>query len=215
MRTRCGMVWAGTVLLALLVFPASSAKAEERGASPAIGETGIFPEPRAFASVEKWVEAIWTVQNRYGFQAELESAQPSYRVGEKAVFRFRTSQDCYLTLLNIGASGKLTMLLPNPYHPNPEQTLVQVGMGWITVPSVEDFEFRIQSPLGRERIKAVCTTRPFRIFENVDVSQEFFQLHKQDTARLRNVRPTRRPLDSKEWSVAQVQVTTKAGAANE
>lgn len=213
LRSGCGTIWAGTLLWALCSAPVWSAQSEGGDATTATGEATIFPEPSAFASVEKWAEAIWIVQNRSGFTAELESAQPSYLVGEKAVFRFRTSRDCYLTLLNIGASGKLIMLLPNPYHPNPEETLVRAGRGWTTFPSAQDFEFTIQPPVGRERIKAVCTTRPLRVFENIDVSREFFQLQKQDRVRMRNVRPTRRPLDPQEWSVAQVQVTTRSAKA--
>lgn len=213
MSSKWRTVWAGLLLMALWACPVGSAQSEKSSAPPATGDTTIFPEPRAFASVEEWVEAIWTVQNRSGFTTELESAEASYQVGEKALFRFRTTQNCYLSLFNIGASGKLTMLLPNPYHPNPEQTLVRAGMGWTTVPSIEDYDIVIRPPVGRERIKAVCTTRPFRVFENIDVSREFFQLNKQDTGRMRNVRPTKRPLNPEEWSVAQIQVTTRASAA--
>jgi hypothetical protein len=42
----------------------------------------------------------------------------TFRLGDEVEIGVEASRDCYLTLLNIGTSGKLTILYPNSLHPD-------------------------------------------------------------------------------------------------
>ena len=82
------------------------------------------------------------------------AAPASYRIGEAIKVGFSADRDCYLTLLNIGTSGKLTVLFPNAMQPD----------NFIAADSVHEipgpdagFEYRLQGPPGREGLKAVAT----------------------------------------------------------
>ncbi|MEQ1848267.1 MAG: hypothetical protein ABL983_22125, partial [Nitrospira sp.] len=73
----------------------------------------ILPAPGPSQSLNQWVEGFWDLRNVKGFKTELIPSQAQYHDGQPASFRFRTTQDCYLTVVNIGASGSWNVLLPN------------------------------------------------------------------------------------------------------
>ncbi len=77
-----------------------------------------------------------------------------YLVGDSIVVRFRTTSDCYLTLLNVGTSGKLTILFPNALHPD---NFVRAGDLHQIPDRGDGFEYRLGGPPGTERLKAIAT----------------------------------------------------------
>lgn len=182
---------------------------ELRSKGPAAAPSSVVPTPAPSQSVGKWVEDLWDQRNSEGFKTEIEPLRSSYRVGETAEFRFRTNQDCYLTVLSIGPSGTMTMLLPNFERPTPNMTLVRADMGWITFPSADDgFQFTINPPLGTERVKAICTKTPTKLFENVDLKKGLLQLSEQDRLKLRDIGVSTKAQRPEDWSTTQTQVIT-------
>lgn len=98
--------------------------------------------------------------NADGHQQALKSA---YRIGDKINVRFRASRSCYLTLLNIGTSGKLTVLFPNGIHPDNHIE----GGTWHEIPGDSyGFEYELQGPPGTEKLKAVATLGPVTLLES-------------------------------------------------
>jgi len=87
------------------------------------------------------------------------SAKSEYRIGEKATFFFQTNRDAYVTLINKGTSGKVTVLYPNPYAPEEQ---VKAGTRY-TVPTPEAaYELPLSGPVGEEMVWAVATLKPIR-----------------------------------------------------
>ncbi len=182
---------------------------ELRNQGPATAAPAILPAPAPSQSVGKWVEDLWDQRNSDGFKTEIEPMRASYRVGEAAEFRFRTNQDCYLTVLSIGPSGTMTMLLPNFERPNPNMTLVRASMGWVSFPTADDgFQFTIGPPLGTERVKTICTKTPTKLFEKVDVKSGLLQVSEKDAFRLRDLGVSKKAMNPGDWSVAHTQVIT-------
>jgi hypothetical protein len=92
-----------------------------------------------------------------------KTKKAAYRIGQKVVVSFRASRDCYLTLLNIGTSGKLTVLYPNSLHPD---NFIQGGRDY-RIPDVDDdFDYELQGPPGVERLKAVATLKKTALLES-------------------------------------------------
>lgn len=175
------------------------------------GQTAApVPAPRSEQTFDDWVEQFWHIDNPdANFTIDLTPDRPAYRVGEKAVFRFRTTRDCYLTLVNIGTSGKWIMLLPNWEQSDINKTLVKAGSERV-IPTADDpFEFEIAEPLGVERIKAICTTKPVPIVQGVDLSNGFFSL-SSEAPRWRDIRPIAKEKAEKtpDWSTANAQINT-------
>ena len=74
----------------------------------------IKPPPAIIASLNPNVEEI----NVEEFKLELKSYSDNYRIGETISFSIKSEQDCYLTVLNKGTTGKATVLFPNAFHPD-------------------------------------------------------------------------------------------------
>ena len=77
-----------------------------------------------------------------------------FKIGDKIRILFRTGRDCYLTLINLGTSGKLTVLFPNFYCVD---NFVIANRTYAIPGEDYPFEYELTGPRGIERIKAVVT----------------------------------------------------------
>ena len=79
------------------------------------------------------------------------------KVGDPVYFHFRSDKDAYLTLLNVGAEGGITILFPNEYM---SFNRVVAGKTY-TIPSPEmGFQLNLGGPAGQELVKAFATEFP-------------------------------------------------------
>lgn len=80
------------------------------------------------------------------------------RLGDVIRFNFKADRDCYLTLINVGTSGKITVLFPNKYRPD---GFIQAGRVYQTETRGEmPFKIRASGPAGSELVKVVATLEP-------------------------------------------------------
>ncbi|MBI5570568.1 MAG: DUF4384 domain-containing protein [Desulfomonile tiedjei] len=86
---------------------------------------------------------LWTDENK-----------SVYRIGDKIRLRFEANKDCYLTLIDIGTSGEVSILFPNKWHPD---NRVEKGKTYSVPASGSGIIFRIRGPEGTEVVKAVAT----------------------------------------------------------
>lgn len=131
----------------------ADAGAAVRENDPAAGIAAISNTDNDFAL------ELWTTAGQAGdAQArdiEIATARrDSYRVGDDITIWFRAARDCHVTLLNLGTSGKLTMLFPNAIH---RDNFVRGG-DLHCVPGPDyGFSYKLAGPAGTERLKAVAT----------------------------------------------------------
>lgn len=79
------------------------------------------------------------------------------KVGDPVYFHFKSQKDAYLTLLNVGADGGITILFPNGYIPH---NRVVAGKTY-TIPTAEmGFVLHLGGPPGQELVKAFATEFP-------------------------------------------------------
>lgn len=78
----------------------------------------------------------------------------AFRLGDKIHVCFKSSRRCYLTLLNIGTSGKLTVLYPNGLH---QDNLIQPNRLYRIPGDEYGFEYVLQGPAGSEKLIAIAT----------------------------------------------------------
>lgn len=64
-----------------------------------------------------------------------------------------TTRDCYLTLLNIGTSGQVKLLLPNQFQ---RANLLRAGVSQRVPETAAPFEFTLSGPPGAEGVMAIC-----------------------------------------------------------
>ena len=83
-------------------------------------------------------------------------------IGDKINICFSSTHDAYLTLLNMGSSGALTILFPNAKHPNNQIKAHKIYQ----IPGNEyGFDYVLNGPAGHEQIKAIATLDDVRLVE--------------------------------------------------
>lgn len=82
-------------------------------------------------------------------------SERNYHIGEKVNLYFKSEKDCYLTLLNYGTSGKLTVLFPNALF---KDNSIKANTIYAIPGRDYPFDYIISGPPGVERIKAIATT---------------------------------------------------------
>ncbi len=86
----------------------------------------------------------------------------TYTFGEKVVFSVKANKDAYLTILDVGTSGKVHIIFPNQHQ---SSNRVLAGQT-VQVPSNSaPFDFRVDGPAGSELIKVIATTGPTPLFD--------------------------------------------------
>ena len=123
-----------------------------------------------------------------------------YRIGDKISVRFQSTRDCYLTLMNIGTSGKLIILFPNALHRDNRISANQV----YEIPGHEyDFEYQLQGPPGIERLKAIATLEKVDLLEVQLASDGSLFLTEAPAAAARDIAVMKRAVDeisSQQWA---------------
>jgi len=99
---------------------------------------------------------------------------------EKVVLTVNPNRDCYIYLLNIGSSGTIDRILPNPYD---ENNFVRAGQEYV-IPSTDEYAFEVGGPPGQEFVKAIATSRkiPFEMInpDDMDNVQDILDLTMKD-----------------------------------
>ncbi len=91
----------------------------------------------------------------------LSTEKKAVEPGEQIFLTFEADQDCHLTLMDMGTSGKIVRIWPNQY--SNEDNFVKAGTPK-RFPGPEDgFAFRIAGPEGVERIIAYATSEKGKI----------------------------------------------------
>jgi hypothetical protein len=86
----------------------------------------------------------------------------TYRIGEPVTISVRPERDAHITVINIGTSGRATVLFPNTIQPDSRVRAGQTislgapGAGYNIVP---------QGPAGVELVQVIATTRPLTLAE--------------------------------------------------
>jgi hypothetical protein len=90
-------------------------------------------------------------------KVELWTDKASYAIGEKMTVNVRVNRDCYLTVIDIGAGNKATVLFPNLYAQN---NAVKAGAAFKIPDPSAGFEFEVAAPTGLELIRAIASKEP-------------------------------------------------------
>lgn len=92
--------------------------------------------------------------------ALLDHGDATYGVGETLRMAVKSNEDAYITVFNIGASGKVVQLFPNSFQPDNRIRAGQV----IEVPSAaSESRIKVTGPVGFELIKIIATSKPVAV----------------------------------------------------
>jgi hypothetical protein len=83
----------------------------------------------------------------------------SFRVGSDVRFEVRVPRDGYLTIVDLGTDGRITVLYPNEDTPNNNVRTGQL----VTLPAGREVFFQAQEPAGRGIVRAFLTQQPMSL----------------------------------------------------
>lgn len=171
--------------LAEKIIPATAPKPV-----PAAAETSMVP-------AEPLKVEVWADKNEHA-------------VGEKMTLRVKVNQDCYLTLIDVGPSGKAVVLFPNHYAPN---NAVKAGVTYVIPDPSAGFEFEVTPPAGVELIRAIASKAPTVDLKDAmePVSEENpFGAVKKDLGMLtRDIHVKAKKAKPGEWSEKVLKLTIR------
>lgn len=159
----------------------------------------IKPESSAFEI------KVWTEKGDYQKGTRDISIVPkskNYRIGDKINLYFRSEKDCYLTLLNYGTTGNMTVLLPNGFS---QDNFIQGGKTYAIPGEEHRFDYILSGPPGIERIKAIGTTTKMNLMDLKFNNDEIF---KTSSAAARDISVVSKKMESagpQEWAVAMCE----------
>ena len=138
----------GGIFAAALLF--SNAHAQNRDLSidqneiATIGETA--EAPAAAIKVSAW----------------LDRESGTYRPGEAVTLQVRTNRPAYITVLDVGTSGKVYVIYPNRYQRENRVNAFEV----VQIPAPDErYRFTVKGPAGREVLKVIATDKPLDAFD--------------------------------------------------
>ncbi|HPE70755.1 MAG TPA: DUF4384 domain-containing protein [Candidatus Competibacter sp.] len=97
--------------------------------------------------------------------AWVDHADNTYAFGEKVVLSVKTNHDAYLTIVDVGTSGRVHILFPNRFQTN---NRIQAGQTFQVPDPRADFDFRVDGPAGTELIKVFASQDPAPLFKEGD-----------------------------------------------
>ena len=122
-----------------------------------------------------------------------------YKIGESVRIQFESGEDCYLTLIDIGTSGRVNIIMPNSMNVDnfvkAGRVLYYPGESW-------NVACIIQGPTGTERIKAFATLDPVNLFDiNLrDLSSLFFGVSDERLeVKVESLKKKLKDLDPDRW----------------
>lgn len=141
-------------------------------------------------------------EEEHGRGKTKKEVSSQYKIGESVRIQFESDEDCYLTLIDLGTSGRVHIIVPNSMNVD---NFVKAGRPLYYPGESWNVACIIQGPTGTERIKAFATLDPINLFDiNLkDLSSLFFTI-SEDRLELKveNVKKKLKELDSSRWCEA-------------
>lgn len=203
-----GKKWAEADTKIIIEAPAKQeAVATSENLKPATDEKPLMPEksvapPQTSAKTAKDIvevaSAIENANKDFGLKLSIVNDKTSFAVGEEIRFTFSAERDCYVTLLDIGTSGKVHKLFPNKWH---ESNKVEKGKSYAIPPDGADFVFKVHGPAGKEYVKAIATLKPVEKLEGaVAISKGAFSEIRDAGMVLKDIGMELAQQDTKTWA---------------
>jgi TPR repeat protein len=122
--------------------------------APALAQTSIT---RDLNPEQKDLESVTVPKSNLTVTAWVDKADGNYKPGEALQLFVKTNQDAYVTVVDIGSSGRPLIIFPNKFQTDTRILAHQV----VQVPGVDaDWRLKVTGPAGLEYIKVFASTSP-------------------------------------------------------
>ena len=120
----------------------------------------------------------------------------SFKIGEPIRIGVRVNRDAYVTLVDLGTSGQVTVLYPNRFH---QDNRVRAGQDVLIPPPDAGFALAVQGPKGFEQVRAIATEEPVS-FAPSDFSNPNVPFRSLDRNQTRNISIEKNLVAPSKWA---------------
>jgi hypothetical protein len=140
--------------------------------------------------------------------ASLSQLDGEFHFGDKLSIEVATSRDAYVTVLNVGTSGKVHIVFPNEFQ---KDNLVKAGENVVIPGADASFDLKIGPPAGVEVIKVIATLEPDRIIspEDVNLKGPVAETKQEAPALVRDISVALRDDHDKGWAEETILISIK------
>jgi len=128
-----------------------------RGGTPAQKETGFYVDRKSAGGGSATSAGSGETAGDASITVKLWANQPRYRVGDRLTLSFEANQDAFLTIVNVGTSGEVTILFPNRFSGGHG---VKAGRTYRIPDAGDSYELVLKGPPGTELVYALLTLKP-------------------------------------------------------
>ena len=143
------------------------------------------------------------VANDAPIRFRLWTERAQYKIGQTLKVFFQANRDGYVTLVNVGTSGHITILYPNAYTPN---HAVKAGQTYSVPGADEQYALTLSGPEGVELVYALFTTVPARFIEANFTKDAFPPVNERAEALTRDINVTVKTVPLKEQANAALEI---------
>lgn len=118
------------------------------------------PTTRDLTIEQKYLAELGVPDSDIKVTAWVDRQDDTYRTGDAVQIFVKTNHDAYITVVDVGTSGKVHILFPNKHHTDNRVLAHQV----LQIPGPDAaYRIRVGGPAGHELIKVIATTRPGQV----------------------------------------------------
>jgi hypothetical protein len=134
---------------------------------------------------------------------KLWAEKSRYKVGEAVRVFFEANKDAYVTLVNVGTSGRITILYPNKFSPSNE---VKAGKTYSVPGAGEQYDLVLSGPTGVELVYALGTSTPTQFAEANFAREAFPTVNDKADVLTRDINVAVKKIPLKEQASALVEI---------
>jgi hypothetical protein len=120
---------------------------------------------RDLAVVQKPLFEFGTASSSVGtipLEASVDRRRRIYRIGDRLRIEVRPRQDAYITVLDIGSSGRVAVLFPNYF----QRDMKVKARRTVTIPAARSrWTIQVSGPTGVDLIKVIASAQPVTLRE--------------------------------------------------
>ncbi len=119
------------------------------------------PVTRDLSVEQRPIAEVDAPQSDLMVSAWVDRADKTYRVGDTLTLFVKVNQDAYIHVIDVGTSGKVTIVFPNEHQTDNRVRAYQV----VQIPARDaGFRFRVGGAAGAELLKIIATNSPEPLF---------------------------------------------------
>jgi hypothetical protein len=141
----------------------------------------------------------------FGLEVTLDrGANATYRDGDALALRVKSERDCYLTIYNLDARGRVTLLFPNGYQTD---SRVSGGEQHLVPAPAASWELRVGGEPGVESIQVIASGAPLALCAPEAFAESPFPSLSDDAGEFlaKSVMPQLKEQERGKWTAAVVK----------